>query len=104
MFHSYNPFLNILPKMDLHGYNRDMVKYMLDVFINDNIKLDISDSAKDYLVENGYDPAFGARPLKRLVGRTVEVLLSNMIINNEIKPNSTYLIDYKNDKFVIEKE
>ena len=69
-----------------------------------NIKLDISDSAKDYLVENGYDPAFGARPLKRLVGRTVEVLLSNMIINNEIKPNSTYLIDYKNDKFVIEKE
>lgn len=40
MFHSYNPFLNILPKMDLHGYNRDMVKYMLDVFITDNIKLE----------------------------------------------------------------
>ena len=39
MFRSYNPFLNILPKMDLHGYNRDMVKYRLDVFINDNIKL-----------------------------------------------------------------
>lgn len=36
---SYNPFLNILPTIDLHGYNRDMVKYIIDDFINDNIKL-----------------------------------------------------------------
>lgn len=36
---SYNPFLNILPTIDLHGYNRDMVKYIINDFINDNIKL-----------------------------------------------------------------
>ncbi len=36
---SYNPFLNILPTIDLHGYNRDMVKYVVTDFINDNIKL-----------------------------------------------------------------
>ncbi len=36
---SYNPFLNILPTIDLHGYNRDMVKYVVMDFINDNIKL-----------------------------------------------------------------
>ena len=36
---NYNPFLNILPKFDVHGYNRDMMKYVLDSFINDNIKL-----------------------------------------------------------------
>ncbi len=35
----YDPFLDILPKKDFHGFNRDMVKYELDVFINDNIKL-----------------------------------------------------------------
>ncbi len=36
---SYNPFLNILPTIDLHGYNRDMVKYVVTDFINDNIKM-----------------------------------------------------------------
>lgn len=36
---SYNPFLNILPTIDLHGYNRDMVEYVVTDFINDNIKL-----------------------------------------------------------------
>ena len=35
----YNPFFNILPKIDVHGYNRDMIKYVLNDFINDNIKL-----------------------------------------------------------------
>lgn len=36
---SYNPFLNILPTIDLHGYSRDMVKYVVTDFINDNIKM-----------------------------------------------------------------
>ena len=35
----YNPFLSILPKLDVHGYNRDMIRYVLNDFINDNIKL-----------------------------------------------------------------
>ena len=112
--HHFRPeFINrvdeiiIFNPLDKEAISKILIKIIKDIekrLKDDNIKLDISESAKDYLVENGYDPAFGARPLKRLVGRTVEVLLSNMIINNEIKPNSTYLIDYKNDKFVIEKE
>ena len=112
--HHFRPeFINrvdeiiIFNPLDKEAISKILIKIIKDIekrLKDDNIKLDISDSAKDYLVENGYDPAFGARPLKRLVGRTVEVLLSNMIINNEIKHNSTYLIDYKNDKFVIEKE
>ncbi len=36
---NYDPFLNILPTIDLHGINRDMVKYIVDDFIKDNIKL-----------------------------------------------------------------
>ena len=35
----YDPFLNMLPQIDVHGLNRDMIKYVLDDFINDNIKL-----------------------------------------------------------------
>ena len=39
MHKCYNPFLDILPTIDVHGYNRDMIKYILNDFINDNIKL-----------------------------------------------------------------
>ena len=35
----HNPFLDILPCIDVHGYNRDMIKYTLDIFIKDNIKM-----------------------------------------------------------------
>ena len=35
----FNPFLDILPKVDVHGYNRDMMSYVLETFINDNLKL-----------------------------------------------------------------
>ena len=93
--HHFRPeFINrvdeiiIFNPLDKEAISKILIKIIKDIekrLKDDNIKLDISDSAKDYLVENGYDPAFGARPLKRLVGRTVEVLLSNMIINNEIK-------------------
>lgn len=39
MVKTFNPFLDILPTIDVHGYNRDMIKYTLDTFINDNLKL-----------------------------------------------------------------
>ena len=39
MFKYYNPFFNILPSIDVHGYSRDMIKYVLDDFINDSIKI-----------------------------------------------------------------
>lgn len=39
MLKHYNLFLDILPKIDVHGYNRDMIKFVLDDFINDNVKL-----------------------------------------------------------------
>ena len=63
--------------------------------------MSFKNEVNDYLTENGYDPVFGARPLKRLVSRTVEVVLSKMIINNEIKPNYSYVIDYENDEIVV---
>jgi len=71
---------------------------------DDNVSLEISEAAIEYFKENGYDPVFGARPLKRLVSRTVEVVLSKMIINNEIKPNNAYIIDFKNGEICVEKK
>ena len=53
------------------------------------IKLDWEDSALNYLAERGYDPAYGARPLKRFIQNQVETPLSRMMVKGEIEPRQT---------------
>ena len=65
------------------------------------IKIDITDKAKDFIVDNAYDESFGARPIKRYIVSNIENLIANKIINDEIKYNSTILIDVENDSFII---
>ena len=65
------------------------------------IKIDITDKAKDFIVDNAYDESFGARPIKRYIVSNIENLIASKIINDEIKYNSTILIDVENDKFII---
>ena len=65
------------------------------------IKIDITDKAKDFIVDNAYDESFGARPIKRYIVSNIENLIASKIINDEIKYNSTILIDIENDKFII---
>ena len=66
-----------------------------------NIKINLTEKAEDYFVENGYDEAFGARPLKRLVNKELETKLAKKLINNEVKSNETITVDYVNDNIVI---
>jgi ATP-dependent Clp protease ATP-binding subunit ClpB len=66
-----------------------------------DIHIELTDRCKDYLVENGYDITYGARPLKRLLSRTVETNLAKVLINNNISFGTTLVIDYNNDKFDI---
>lgn len=66
-----------------------------------NLKINLTDKAKEQLIEDGYDINYGARPLKRLVSRTIETMLSKKIIAGEIKPSDTITIDYKNNNYII---
>ncbi len=68
-----------------------------------NIHIELTDKAKNYLVERGYSIEFGARPLKRLVTKTIENILSKELINNNIKPNETVKFDVDKDNLVIVK-
>ncbi len=68
------------------------------------IKIAISDKARHQLIEDGYDVNYGARPLKRLVSRTIETLLARMIIEGKVKPKDTVFVDYKNDQYVLQTE
>ena len=66
-----------------------------------NVKINLSDKAKEYFIDNGYDEYYGARPLKRLVNKELETLIAKRIINNEIKANSQIDVDVKDDKIII---
>ena len=68
-----------------------------------HIKLELTDSAKDYLINNGYSEIYGARPLKRFVQKKLETLIARLILNQEIVPNSSFLIDCENDKLVLKR-
>lgn len=66
------------------------------------ISLSISDDAQDYIVEQAYDPAFGARPLRRYITKNVETPLAKEIISGCVRPNSTVNIDVLNDQLVFQ--
>ncbi len=65
------------------------------------IKLELSDNAKKYIIENAYDTAYGARPIKRFVTERLETLIAKKIINSEIKNNSLIKIDVRNNELII---
>ncbi|OON91200.1 MAG: ATP-dependent chaperone ClpB [Candidatus Epulonipiscium fishelsonii] len=64
-----------------------------------NIKL--TQSAKKYIATAGFDPVFGARPLKRFLQRQVETLIAKKIIAENIEPHSTFTVDYQNERLAI---
>ncbi|MGN0552385.1 MAG: ATP-dependent chaperone ClpB [Oscillospiraceae bacterium] len=65
------------------------------------ITLDVTDAAKNYISDNGYDPIYGARPLKRYIQSTLETMLAKKIIADEIEPYSTVKIDCVDGELVI---
>ena len=69
-----------------------------------NIKIHLTEKAKAYFIDNGFDEYYGARPLKRLVSRELETLLAHMIINNEVVYGQELIVDVKDDKVVINKK
>ena len=58
------------------------------------ISIALTDAARSYIVDNGYDPIYGARPLKRFVQKNVETLAGKLILSDGISEGETILIDY----------
>ena len=69
-----------------------------------SIKIELTENARKEFIEEGYDINFGARPLRRLVGKTIEVDLSKLLIEGQIKEHDTVIVNYVNDKFVVKKK
>ncbi len=66
-----------------------------------HIKINLTQEAKDYLIDNGYDEIYGARPLKRFVQKKLETLIARNILEQNILPNTTITIDCKDDTLII---
>ena len=103
-------FLNRLDEIIVFNkLSKDNLREILDEIIGGiekrlvdiNVKIKLTDHAKDYFIDNGYDEFYGARPLKRLVSNKLETLIAKKLINNEIKTNSVINIDYINGKLEI---
>ena len=92
---------NKLSKDNLSEILDNIVKQIERRLVDINVKIVLTDDARRYFIDNGYDEAFGARPLKRLVSNKLETLLANKLINNEIKSNSIVTVDYKDNNLII---
>ncbi len=58
------------------------------------LSLELTENAKSYVIEKGYDPIYGARPLKRFIGANVETLIAKLIIAEDIAPGAKIVVDY----------
>jgi ATP-dependent Clp protease ATP-binding subunit ClpB len=93
-----------------HQITRDQIKNIVDIQMNRlrprleerHISLHLTEAAKDLLATEGYDPQFGARPLKRVIQKEVENRLARAILNGTIRDGDTVEIDAHNGKLVIE--
>ena len=65
------------------------------------LSLTVTDAAKDYIIANGYDVNYGARPLKRWIQQKVETLLARKIIAEDLAPNSMLTVDYDGNKLIV---
>ena len=103
-------FINRIDEIIIfNSLTKDVVYDILNKIIKDieyrlrdkNIKIDVTDKAKEFIVNASYDEKYGARPIKRYVQRNVETLIAEAIINDKISFGSTITIDVDGDKLIL---
>ena len=106
-------FLNRLDDIVIYKpLMKEQIIQIVDLLIKDlnkrlsdrQLSVKLTHEAKVYLADQGFDPVFGARPLKRFLQRKVETLIGRMLIANEVEPFSTFVVDYKDGELKIEIE
>ena len=111
---SFRPeFLNRLDEIIFYKpLTKENITGIIDILISSlskrlaekQLKLSVTDRAKDFIIEHGYDPVYGARPLKRYIQSKVETLLARVMLSGELKPNSTLITDAENGELSVRVE
>ena len=77
-----------------------MIKEVADRLAEKGLIIDVTDEAKDFLLKQGYDPKFGARPLRRAIQRYLEDRLADILLEGKIKPDSVIKVDARDDDLI----
>jgi len=92
-----------------HALNKEHIRQIVDLMLNQvasslkekDINLEVTDEAKDFIGEKGYDPVFGARPLRRTIQNLVEDQLSEALLRGEFLSGDTVVVDCVEGKIVM---
>ena len=87
---------------------RDNISGIIDILmdnLNDRVadkdlSITLTEAAKDYITEHGYDPVYGARPLKRYLQKNVETMAAKLILGDDLETGNRIIMDVENDKLV----
>jgi ATP-dependent Clp protease ATP-binding subunit ClpB len=99
-------FLNRIDEIIVfHALNEAQLKKIVEIQLGRlrerlaerKIKLELTDAARTHLVRAGYDPAYGARPLKRVIQKEVETQLAKQLLAGKIRGGQTIVVDYNHD-------
>ncbi|RKD33760.1 ATP-dependent Clp protease ATP-binding subunit [Thermohalobacter berrensis] len=111
---SFRPeFINRIDEVIVfHSLKERHIKEIVDLMVNDlegrlkklNINIKVTDKAKEYLAKEGYDPTYGARPLKRTIRKLIEDQLSEEILKGAISKDDNIVVDFDGDKLTFNKE
>ena len=103
-------FLNRIDSvMVFHALTKEHIRKIVDLMLvnvtnqlkDKGMKLEVTDTAKDFLGEKGYDEAFGARPLRRVIQDMIEDKLSDSILRGQFRPGDTVIVEVEGDEIVV---
>ncbi len=111
--HHFRPeFLNRVDELIIfHALTKEQIRQIVSLqmrrveqlLADQQIEIVLTEEAKDYLTELGYDPVFGARPLKRVIQREIENPIATKLLENEFLPGDRILVDVANERLVFRK-
>ena len=110
--HSFRPeFLNRLDEIVFYKpLTKDNITHIIDLLVAElnrrledkQLKVALTPAAKQHIIDSAYDPAFGARPLRRFVQHSVETLISRKIIADEVQGGDTLTVDCRDGELTVE--
>ena len=110
--HSFRPeFLNRLDEIIFYRpLTKDNIGRIVELKVKEiserlkeqRINVKVTEAATEQIIEQSFDPVYGARPIKRFIQSNIETLIARKMIENDIEPDSTVTVDYKNGAFTAE--